>query len=214
VRGEIETVIKRIGDVGGGLYLLIISILSYYIILILRDLAGYTQPLPIDYLTIFIFITPINIPLNTDTDTLVISLITLYTVFALYDIIRRVDHKRPIAEMFLLSSMVFTISVGLEYIQDFIGIKTGYPKASNDYLYFVSAIVAPITEEIGFRLTVIGLASIIIYRLMPLSVKRIEDYIKAFFHPAAVFSENYIAKKMLYWIVIITSILFGLAHVL
>jgi hypothetical protein len=215
MRKEIREAIERIGDIGGGIYLFSISFLSYYMVMVLKNLAGYSQPLPIEYLTIFIFILPINIPLYTNTDLLAISLIILYTLFAIYDIIRKIDNRRPIVEMFLLSSMIFTISVGIEYIQDLIGVKTGYPKASNDYLYFVSAIVAPFTEEIGFRLTVIGLASIIIYKLIPtLEKKKIKDYLKAFFHPCSIFSENYVAMKMLYWIVIITSIFFGFAHLI
>ena len=215
MKEEIRITIERIGDIGGGIYLFSISILSYYITMILKNLAGYTQPIPIESLTIFIFIVPINIPLYINTDILAVSFIILYTLFAIYDTVRKVDHRRPIVEMFLLSSMIFAISVGIEYIQDFIGVKTGYPEARNDYLYFISAIVAPLTEEMGFRLTVIGLVSIVIYKLMPLEGrKKIKNYVKAFLHPGAIFSENYIAMKILYWIVIITSIFFGLAHLI
>jgi len=210
----IEEAIEAISNFSAGVYILTISLLTYYIIFTLKGIEGYITPIPIDYLTIFIVLMPFSIPIHVNSDQLALFLISLYTIFAFIDITRKVKNKRPLGRMMLLASMIFVISVAIEYLQSHVGVETGNPETEDEYIYFLSAMLAPLTEEIGFRLTVIGLTSLILYLFINKSRCNLKDGLKAFLHPASIFSDDQENMRILYWMVILTSLLFGIAHIL
>ena len=60
-------------------------------------------------------------------------------------------------------SILVLVSAAITIIQENFGIITEPPETSNDLILFFQITVAPITEEIGFRLILIGIPLFLIY---------------------------------------------------
>ncbi len=195
-------------DVAVGLvYIVNVSILSTYILAVLKGIEGIE--LSIEGFPIFIGIIPIEIPAPMTGTDLAVLLVGMYTAMAVYDYIRRVDGERPLTKMYLLGTATLVAILGIEAIQSSIGIETGMLETESDYVFFLSAMQAPIAEEIGFRLMIIGIISLL---MVPPDAGKIGLF-KAFIHPYSVHRDSR-EIKILYLIAVIQALFFGLAHLL
>ena len=115
----------------------------------------------------------------------------------------------------LTYSILTIISFIIERIQDQVGIETGVLSSKDPVTELLSLSISPISEEIGFRASIIGLTAFIILSQKSSS----KNVIKSFLYPEqAILSiedknkNNYI--KLLYIIALFSGLYFGIAHIM
>jgi len=214
MRETLRRIIDELGFIGSIVFIINISLIAIYTLYLVKGLSGYANPIKISRLNLFFLIFPFSIPIKTDTDTLTIFFIALYTGLALLDLFRKSYGDRPLIKTYILASFIFSVSLVIEYLQSLSGIQVGSLKMPNEYIYFVSASIAPFTEEFGFRLSFLGLASLILFKASGYNGKNIIKYLKSIVYPYDIHKENIGALKTLYILVMATAVLFGAAHLL
>ncbi len=105
-------------------------------------------------------------------------------------------------------SILVLISAVITIIQESFGIITEPPDTANDLILFLQISVAPITEEIGFRLVLIGIPLFLIYS----HKSSIKFFFKSLWAPHSTL-HIYENKKAIA-IIVIVGIFFGVAHVI
>ena len=105
-------------------------------------------------------------------------------------------------------SILVLISAVITIIQENFGIITEPPDTANDLILFLQISVAPITEEIGFRLVLIGIPLFLIYS----HKSSIKFFFKSLWTPHSTL-HIYENKKAI-GIIVIVGIFFGVAHVI
>jgi hypothetical protein len=105
-------------------------------------------------------------------------------------------------------SILILVSAIINFIQEGFGISTIPPPVENDLIQFFYVSLAPITEEIGFRVLLIGLPLLAFYS-HKVSVKH---FIKGLWSP----SNNlhiYETRRAII-LILIVAVFFGLAHII
>ena len=105
-------------------------------------------------------------------------------------------------------SILVLISALITIIQESFGIITEPPDTANDLILFLHISIAPITEEIGFRLVLIGIPLFLIYS----HKSSIKFFFKSLWSPYSTL-HIYENKKAIA-IIIAVGIFFGIAHVI
>ena len=187
-----------------------ISIGAVYVLNQVMVLENATD-ISLQGIPIFITFFPLIIPIPVTGMMLGISLAIIYLVFSLIDFKRRVDDKRPLYDVFVYGSVTLIITFIIEFIQSSIGIETGSLETENQYLFILSAMHAPIAEEIGFRLSIIGSVSALLLIIGgdDLTTKNL---FMSLIHPYSTHRKSRL--KTLYGLVLIQALIFGFAHLL
>ena len=105
-------------------------------------------------------------------------------------------------------SILIVVSAIINIAQESVGITTEPPLAENDLIQFFDVTKAPIIEEIGFRVLLIGVPLYAIYSHKASA----KHFFKSLWHPQAnlhVFEKN---KAVL--LIILVAVFFGLAHII
>ncbi|KKL22440.1 hypothetical protein LCGC14_2435410, partial [marine sediment metagenome] len=105
-------------------------------------------------------------------------------------------------------AILILVSMVINFVQDSFGIKTESPQTSNILLRFFDVSLAPLTEEIAFRVMLIGIPLFAMYAHR----SSFGSFFKALWHP----SENLqikLSTRVLVLIVVV-GVLFGVAHVI
>lgn len=120
----------------------------------------------------------------------------------------------------LATVLVFPVilwgTVAISLIQQASGIATGSLPSIDPLLEFVELAIAPLREEIGFRVIPIGLVALLVL----ISRGRWRDGLLALWHPSRYLKKNdnpVLYKKhlyLMYAMIALSSVLFGLAHFL
>ena len=105
-------------------------------------------------------------------------------------------------------SILVLVSAVITIIQESFGIVTEPPDTANDLILFLQISLAPITEEIGFRLILIGIPLFLIYS----HKSSIKFFIKSLWSPYSNL-HVYDSKKAI-GLIVIVGIFFGVAHVI
>jgi len=104
-------------------------------------------------------------------------------------------------------SILVIVSGGIITVQEFVGISVEQPEAPNQLIQFFNISLAPIIEELGFRVVLIGLPLFMLYS-HKLSIK---FFVKSLWWPWKNL-HNVNMKKALS-VIVIAGILFGAAHI-
>lgn len=105
-------------------------------------------------------------------------------------------------------SILVLISAVITIIQESFGIVTEPPDTGNDLILFLQISLAPITEEIGFRLILIGIPLFLIYS----HKSSIKFFFKSLWNP---YSNLHIyEKRKAIALIIGVGLFFGIAHVI
>ena len=105
-------------------------------------------------------------------------------------------------------SILVLISAVITIIQESFGIVTEPPDTANDLILFLQISLAPITEEIGFRLILIGIPLFLIYS----HKSSIKFFLKSLWNP---YSNLHIYEnRKAIALIIGVGIFFGIAHVI
>ena len=105
-------------------------------------------------------------------------------------------------------SILVLISAVITIIQESFGIVTKPPDTANDLILFLQISLAPITEEIGFRLILIGIPLFLIYS----HKSSIKFFFKSLWNPYS--NLHVYEKRKAIALIIGVGIFFGIAHVI
>lgn len=103
-------------------------------------------------------------------------------------------------------SILILISTMINFVQEKFDIVTVPPYAENDLIQFFYVSLAPVLEEFGFRLILIGIPLFVIYSRR----SSVKYFIKCLWNPNTL--DIYDSKKAIFLIVLI-GIIFGFAHI-
>ena len=123
------------------------------------------------------------------------------------------NEKNSITQNYMLNiikwfSILVLISAVITIVQENFGIITQPPDTSNDLILFLQISIAPITEEIGFRLILIGIPLFLIYS----HKSSIKFFFKSLWTPHTTL--HIFDNKKPIAIIFIVGIFFGVAHVI
>ena len=123
------------------------------------------------------------------------------------------NEKNLLADNYMLNiikwfSILVLISAVITIVQESFGIITEPPDTKNDLILFLQLSIAPITEEVGFRLVLIGIPLFLIYS----HKSSIKFFIKSLWAPYSTL--HIYDKKKAIVIITIVGIFFGVAHVI
>ena len=106
-------------------------------------------------------------------------------------------------------------TVALSLIQQAGGVPTGNLPTVDPLLQFVELAIAPLREEIGFRVIPIGVIALILIAARG----KVRDGLLALWHPSRYLKKNDTPEeykrhlRLMYVMIVVSAILFGLAHV-
>ena len=105
-------------------------------------------------------------------------------------------------------SVLVVISGVINFVQESFGIVTEPPESSNDLILLLAVTIAPIIEEIGFRVILIGIPLFFIYSF--------KTSIRSFFHVLWNPYQNLhiVNNKKAILLIILVGIFFGAAHII
>ena len=121
--------------------------------------------------------------------------------------------KIPSGENYLAAavkwfSILVLLSAIVIILQDAVGISTEPPDAGNELVQFVAIASAPLIEEAAFRMLLVGLPLFLIYSYR----SSVRHFFKSMWQPGINLQPGDYAR--VFWLVVGTGILFGLAHIL
>lgn len=103
-------------------------------------------------------------------------------------------------------SILILISILINYVQEGIGLEIVPPVADNNLIQFFYVSLAPLIEEFGFRLILIGVPLFALYSVKP----SLKYFVKCLWSPTDL--DIYDAKKA-FFLIIFVGVLFGFAHI-
>lgn len=105
-------------------------------------------------------------------------------------------------------SIIVVISAIINFIQESFGIITSPPASMNDLTMFLAITISPITEELGFRVMLIGIPLFLIFT----HKSSFKFFFSALWHP---YKNLHIVKhKRAIGIIVAVGLFFGLAHII
>ena len=174
-----------------------------------------------------------EVPINFNFGELFLALWTIYLILfaiAMNGPIRnivsaiRASSTKGIASLFdnsmLATLIVFPvvtwITVAISLLEQAGGVSTGSLPPADPLLQFVELSIAPLREELGFRVIPIGIVAMLIL----FSSGKVRDGLLSLWHPSRYLKKNLSPEdythhmKAIYVTIAVSAILFGLAHVL
>ena len=105
-------------------------------------------------------------------------------------------------------SVIVVISGIINFVQESFGISTLPPEYTNDLTLFLAITISPITEELGFRVMLIGIPLFLIFA----HKSSIKFFFSVLWHP---YNNLHIMQhKRAISIIIVVGLFFGLAHII
>jgi hypothetical protein len=105
-------------------------------------------------------------------------------------------------------SILILVSAIINFIQESFGVSTTPPTVENDLIQFFYVSLAPITEEIGFRVFLIGIPLVAFYS----HKTSIKHFFKGLWSPSE-YLHIYESRRAII-LIIIVAVFFGLAHII
>ncbi len=123
------------------------------------------------------------------------------------------DGKQPLESNYLVTmikwfSILVLISGIINFVQENVGITIQVPVVENELIRFYDVTIAPIIEEIGFRVLLIGLPLFAFYSHRT----SISHFFKSLWNPSDNLNVSDYRKAII--LIIVVSIFFGVAHIL
>ena len=105
-------------------------------------------------------------------------------------------------------SIIVVTSGVINFVQESFGISTVIPEYTNDLTLFLLITIAPITEEIGFRVMLIGIPLFLMFA----HKSSLRFFFSSLWHPHN--NLHIINHKRVISIIVIVGIFFGMAHII
>ncbi len=182
---------------------------------------------------LFVTLITFEVPINFNLGQLFLVLWTIYLILfaiAMNGPVRNIwsaikaSTKRGIDALFdnsmlatlIVFPVVVWVTVGISLLEQAGGVSTGSLPPADPLLEFVELAIAPLREELGFRVIPIGVVAM----LMLFSTGKVRDGLLALWHPSRYLKKNDSPEQYrrhlttVYVAIALSAILFGLAHVL
>lgn len=104
-------------------------------------------------------------------------------------------------------TILIVVSAIINFVQDSVGITTQLPQQPDSLIQFFGITAAPISEEIGFRVMLIGIPLFVIYSQRASIIL----FFKSLWHPTETLHIYEIKKALI--LIILVGIFFGAAHI-
>ncbi|MFQ5940410.1 MAG: CPBP family intramembrane glutamic endopeptidase [Nitrososphaerales archaeon] len=187
--------------------------------------ATITYEFPLNSFYIFLAGLPVDLPVNNQLGELFIVLWCVYLLFftllmlgprknILQSLVRTVEGEEHASSdnalqmVIIWLAVLLVISKGLEILQQSVGVSIGSYEFSNPLIQFFNITAAPIREELGFRVVLIGIpAYIMLARRYSIS-----DFFKALWYPSKHTRSDQFSRRNVYVLITVSAVLFGLAH--
>jgi hypothetical protein len=185
-----------------------------------------THEFPVDDFFLFFAGLPVNIPVTLELGE---AFIILWCVYLLFFSILMFGPKKNILQSLVgtISSeeeskgnslymviawlaVLLVLSKTLDFVQESVGVGIGSVEFDNELIHFFNLTAAPIREELGFRMILVGIPAYFMF----VSRRSITNFFKTLWHPDryAPFGEH--NKKQIYALITVSAVLFGVAHIL
>ena len=105
-------------------------------------------------------------------------------------------------------SVIVLLSGIINFVQQSFGIAIEPPESTNDLILFLAVSIAPITEEIGFRVILIGIPLFLIYSFR----SSVSSFFHTLWHPYK--NLHIVDKKKVILLIVLVGIFFGAAHII
>lgn len=105
-------------------------------------------------------------------------------------------------------SVLIVFSIIIDFLQQNAGVSTEPPEFSNGLIQFFQITISPLTEEIGFRMSLIGLPLFAMFGRKA----SVTHFLKSLWHPAKNLEITNYKKAIV--LVIIVGIFFGVSHII
>lgn len=183
-----------------------------------------THEFPLDGFFMFLAGLPVNLPVTLQLGELFIVLWCFYLLFftmlmfgpkknVLQSLIGTTNNEEEpkgnaLNMVILWLAVLLVISKVLEFIQESFGVSTGSIEFPNQLIHFFNITAAPIREELGFRVILIGIPAYFMFA----SRHSLASFFKTLWYPSKYMQfDQY--RKNIYMLITISAILFGLAHI-
>lgn len=184
-----------------------------------------TYEFPLSSFYIFFAGLPIDLPINNQLGEMFIVLWCFYLLFfavlmlgprknILQSLVRTVEGEEKASRdnalhmVIVWLAVLLVISKALELVQQSVGVSTGSVEFSNPLIQFFNITAAPIREELGFRVMLIGIPAYI----MLAARHSIKDFFKTLWYPSKCIQFDQYTRRNVYLLISVSAILFGLAH--
>jgi len=117
-------------------------------------------------------------------------------------------HHNYLVSIIKWFGILIVVSAIIDFVQASVGITTVAPQQSNLLIRFFDVTAAPLTEEIGFRLMLIGIPLFFIYSQR----NSIRDFFKSLWNPTE--SLRIIESRKAIILIFLVGIFFGAAHII
>lgn len=200
-----------------------------YAVDITYSMSNMTEVPEISYIPIYIFAQPlfIQIPYPITLTRLATIFISIYAaLLAIAILTTRPLHRlkevitgyteNDAIETIKIMSLTLIIIIIVEGVQERTGIPTGELESPNEFLRYISALIAPLIEEIGFRVSIIGMVALILFLLTYRGKITIKNLLTLLWRPYNGYEKargrGFLTT--LYIIMMIAAFIFGLLHFL
>ena len=105
-------------------------------------------------------------------------------------------------------SVLVVLSGIINFVQESFGIVTEPPESTNDLILFLAVTIAPVTEEIGFRVMLIGVPLFLIYSFK----SSFRSFFHTIWHPYQ--NLHIVDNKKAILLIVLVGIFFGVVHII
>lgn len=198
-----------------------------YAVDITYSISNLTEVPAISYIPVYIFAQPAYIPLPyqitlVQLSTIFISIYAALLAIALFTIRPLNQIKEVITgytendaiETMKIMSLTLIIIIIIEGVQERTGIPTGELESPNEFLRYISALIAPLIEEIGFRVSIIGVVAILFFILTYRGKITIRNILALVWRPYNGYEKTGVKGFIatLYIVMAIAAFIFGILH--
>lgn len=184
-----------------------------------------THEFPLDSFYVFLAGITVDLPLHNQLGEIFIILWCVYLLFfailmlgprknLLQSLVKTVEGDEQVSRdnalhmVILWLAVLLVISKALELVQQSAGIGIGSVEFSNPLIQFFNLTAAPIREELGFRVLLIGIPA---YLMLAIRYSP-KDFFKTLWYPSKYTQFDANTRKKVYILITISAVLFGLAH--
>ena len=118
------------------------------------------------------------------------------------------SHSNYLVSVIKWFSILIVVSLIIDFVQNSIGISTEPPEQDDVLIQFFNITVAPVSEEIGFRVMLIGIPLFMMYSHRA----SIKLFFKSLWNPTQTLHINETKRALI--LIVVVGIFFGIAHII
>jgi hypothetical protein len=186
-----------------------------------------THEYPLDSFYLFLAGLPVELPTEVQVGEMFIVLWCIYLLFfavlmlgprknILQSLVKTVEGEEEASKDNALHMIIVWLAVLLivskivEFLQESAGIGIGSIEFSNPLIQFFNITAAPIREELGFRVVLVGIPAY----LMLATKRSARSFFKTLWYPSRHTRFDPSTRKYVYMLITVSAVIFGLAHLL